>query len=222
VSLSFSDFIEIGNEAVDFRKLYDHFGFSYTRSGGSTQCKCPFHGRDRHPSARIYEDTNSWFCFTCGFSRTPVYFFKDIVEKPLTDAVFEFFTIFRLDIICHRPDLLNEDFSLTAIKKAHFSHIVESAESPLEVTSITLPKPGNTRVEHVFSKAVLGKVDTSVFYKETKGIWDLHYSAPSFYSIYMEFTSHLNRIVSPAATETDCVNFNNFLATLDSRLRNFI
>ena len=222
--LSFNELIEIGNDAVDFRTLYDYFGYGYTRSEGSTQCKCPFHGRDNHPSARIYEDTNSWFCFTCGFSKTPIYFYKDLLEKPLTDAVFDYFTRFREEIIGYDPDLAHEDFSEKAIKQAYWSHLgQQAAGEPLLSTSFPtmVPQPQAGVLSPHYSKAVLGSIDIFTFYNETRRTWERHYKAPSFFSLYMEFTSHLQRISAPTATAEDCASFNNFLLSLESRLSNF-
>jgi len=38
----------------------------------SFQINCPFHGSDKNPSARVYPETNSMYCFTCKCTYDPV------------------------------------------------------------------------------------------------------------------------------------------------------
>ena len=55
----------IFNERVDVFRLYDALGLSY--QGERTQqtvCPNPAH-RDTHPSARLYAETRSVYCWTC-------------------------------------------------------------------------------------------------------------------------------------------------------------
>lgn len=43
-----------------------------THGRGSQQVRCPIHGPDRNPSARVYAEDNRLHCFTCGRSWGPV------------------------------------------------------------------------------------------------------------------------------------------------------
>lgn len=54
--------IRSAKEKVKITALFDHFGYPY-RTLGNT--RCPWHGPDLHPSARIYEDQNTFWCWTC-------------------------------------------------------------------------------------------------------------------------------------------------------------
>lgn len=42
------------------------------------QIRCPFHGEDKHPSARAFPDSNSFHCFYCSKSWNPVTFWAEI------------------------------------------------------------------------------------------------------------------------------------------------
>lgn len=42
------------------REIVERYGIQIKRDG---MCSCPFHGKDRKPSMKIYKD--SYFCFTC-------------------------------------------------------------------------------------------------------------------------------------------------------------
>lgn len=46
---------------IPMRDVLARYGISVNRSG---MCSCPFHGKDRHPSMKIYKD--GYHCFTCG------------------------------------------------------------------------------------------------------------------------------------------------------------
>lgn len=46
--------------------LYEKLiGGKVKRSGRATLVCCPIHGEE-HPSCALYEDTNSFYCFSCG------------------------------------------------------------------------------------------------------------------------------------------------------------
>lgn len=40
--------------------------------GRQTQIHCPFHGQDINPSARVYPEDNSWYCWACHRSYSPI------------------------------------------------------------------------------------------------------------------------------------------------------
>lgn len=46
------------------------------RSGRAMMARCPFHG-ENNPSFAMYEDTNSGYCFTCGWSGDSYKFLMD-------------------------------------------------------------------------------------------------------------------------------------------------
>ena len=63
---------------VDVMLSYD-VQFQYDpRLASEVQFKCPFHGPDNKPSARLYNTTNSCFCWVCRKSWDPVSF---VMEK---------------------------------------------------------------------------------------------------------------------------------------------
>lgn len=49
-------------ERVSIKDVLQHFGLQCNRYGNIL---CPFHA-DRNPSCKIYEETNSFYCFSCG------------------------------------------------------------------------------------------------------------------------------------------------------------
>jgi len=220
--LSFSELIEIGNASVPFRRLYDMFNLTYNHADGTTQCKCPFHGEDKHPSARIYEDTNSWFCWTCGFAKTPIFFLKSMLDQPLTDSVVEFYKYFRKDIINANPELAGESFSADDIKLAYLRHLGDNSgilATQRKLSGIFLTKRDDLEV--VLPTIVAG-MDQSLIYKATRDLWRRNYNNPNFTRLYYEFTNHLDLTRSPEAPIVVCNNFNFFLANLQRSFKNFL
>lgn len=49
-------------KAVTMRQVAEHYGFSVNRS---QMISCPFHGVDRHPSMKLYENPPGFYCFAC-------------------------------------------------------------------------------------------------------------------------------------------------------------
>lgn len=63
--------------------IYDLFDISdepvsYQTKVKPSQISCPFHGKDAHPSARVYPDTNTFRCFTCSKSWNVVTYWAEI------------------------------------------------------------------------------------------------------------------------------------------------
>ena len=59
-------------EHVPITALLRHYGFPVREDGfHEQQFPCDMHGdgRDTKPSARVYPQTNSWYCFACGKAR---------------------------------------------------------------------------------------------------------------------------------------------------------
>ena len=55
------------------------------RSGRATMACCPFHG-ENHPSFAMYEDTNSYYCFTCGEKGDSFKFLMEMLEIGFKEA----------------------------------------------------------------------------------------------------------------------------------------
>lgn len=51
-------------EIKDSTSMFDVLGRYGIKTNHSGMCSCPFHGKDRHPSMKIYRD--GFKCFTCG------------------------------------------------------------------------------------------------------------------------------------------------------------
>jgi len=64
------------HDGVSLRDLIDYFNVPCQSTGEITQLHCPFHGNDRHASARIYE-TNTMYCWVCSKSWDVIGFVKD-------------------------------------------------------------------------------------------------------------------------------------------------
>jgi hypothetical protein len=69
--------IERINEQVDITQVLVDYGFQVYAGGGfgqEQQFSCNMHGdgQDSKPSARVYPDTASWYCFACDQSRDAI------------------------------------------------------------------------------------------------------------------------------------------------------
>jgi len=62
--------------SVSMRHLVDYFNVPCQSVGDITQVHCPFHGNDKHASARIYE-TNTMYCWVCSQMWDVISFIKD-------------------------------------------------------------------------------------------------------------------------------------------------
>lgn len=115
--------------SVPFRTLYKYFGLMYVRDFGNTQCSCPFHGEDKHPSARIYESSNSFFCFACGFAKSVIRFSKDHAVWSTKETVLTLLTDLGNTIPANvlaefgNPDIRN--LTIEDIEKAYFKYQAE-------------------------------------------------------------------------------------------------
>ena len=69
--------IENIQEQVTMREVVDYFGVPCASEGLETQIHCPFHGVDKHASAKIYE-TNTMFCWVCDSFWNVITFVRDI------------------------------------------------------------------------------------------------------------------------------------------------
>ena len=66
---------------VSMQEVLDKYGIE-TRNA---MFKCPFHGEDRHPSAKAYE--KSFYCFACNKSDTLIGFTMDLFNLSFKEAM---------------------------------------------------------------------------------------------------------------------------------------
>lgn len=63
-------------EHVSIVQVLATLGYDVREDGGDReqQFRCDLHGsgHDDKPSARVYPDSNSWYCFGCGLTRDPI------------------------------------------------------------------------------------------------------------------------------------------------------
>jgi len=69
----------IKNE-INIEDVLSSYGYEVYVGNGEQQFKCDLHGdgTDNTPSARVYPQSNTWFCFACGRSRDSI---STIMEK---------------------------------------------------------------------------------------------------------------------------------------------
>jgi len=72
-------------ENVTMKELTSHFNIHTRAEGPVAQINCPFHGSDKHASARIYE-TNTMYCWVCSSVWDVISFTKDILGISFHEA----------------------------------------------------------------------------------------------------------------------------------------
>jgi len=89
-----ANFFDTVNERVSIFDLFDEYGVKYySREISGPKMSCPFHGADTDPSAKVYPETNSLYCWTCSSSWDAISFYAqangmyktDESGKPLPD-----------------------------------------------------------------------------------------------------------------------------------------
>ena len=67
-------------QEINIESVLQEYGYDVYVGGGEQQFRCDLHGdgSDNAPSARVYPQTNSWFCFACGKSRDAI---STVIEK---------------------------------------------------------------------------------------------------------------------------------------------
>lgn len=96
---------------VSMQQVLDRYGI---KNNGKMFC-CPFHGEDRHPSAKIYE--NSFYCFCCNKADTTIGFTMDLFNLSFKEAMQKINIDFGLGLDPHTP----VDYEkLNQIKQAEF------------------------------------------------------------------------------------------------------
>lgn len=69
-----SIFIEYVKQNLPMGRVFSHYGLPWVN--GTHQLSCPFHGVDKNPSARYYEESKRIFCFACNEGWDVVAFIK--------------------------------------------------------------------------------------------------------------------------------------------------
>ena len=79
------------NTAINIIRLLGGYGFDIRDDGGDReqQFSCDMHGdgHDNKPSARVYPDSNSWYCFACSKSRDAIQTVREREGLSFWDAV---------------------------------------------------------------------------------------------------------------------------------------
>jgi hypothetical protein len=70
---------DIINSNVDIYDLLIKYGYDVSKYKREQQFSCDLHGdtSDDKPSARVYPDSNSWYCFACGKARDVIETVRD-------------------------------------------------------------------------------------------------------------------------------------------------
>ena len=73
---------------ISMRDIMTHFNVSFDKSFSYLiHCPFPFHSSDSTPSFKVYEDTNSFFCFGCKSAGGPHHFTKYMLGTTMEGAL---------------------------------------------------------------------------------------------------------------------------------------
>lgn len=67
-------------DAVGIETILSRYGYNVSEVNREQQFRCDLHGdgNDNAPSARVYPDSNTWYCFACGKTRDAI---STVMEK---------------------------------------------------------------------------------------------------------------------------------------------
>jgi len=68
---------------VRIKDLLSEYGIKVNRQD---MCSCPFHGKDKNPSMKIYPRTNTYYCFTCNANGDVFSLVQNIEKCSFKDA----------------------------------------------------------------------------------------------------------------------------------------
>ena len=86
MSSQFQQRIEHLKKTVPIRSVLDHFNVQCMGHGNIVQVRCPFHGYDKHASAKIYA-SNTMYCFVCQKSWDVLGFVQDKLTIDFKSAI---------------------------------------------------------------------------------------------------------------------------------------
>ena len=93
-------------------------GFVFNpRGADQVQFKCPFHGRDNKPSARLYNTTNSCYCWVCKKSWDVVSFIGDKENLNFVQSLKHIVEYYKIDT-SSIPDDPTLEIKTTVISEA--------------------------------------------------------------------------------------------------------
>lgn len=81
---------------ISMRQIIDYFKVFAVSPGTETQVQCPFHSKDNHPSAKIY-DTNTMYCWVCHKTWNVITFVEDYNNLSFKKALSFLEETFNLD-----------------------------------------------------------------------------------------------------------------------------
>lgn len=98
-------------EAISMQDILEKYGIE-TRN---TMFKCPFHGEDKHPSAKAY--INSYHCFCCNNTGDTIRFVENLFNLSFKEAMQKINIDFGLGL---NPDTPVDYDKLNKIRQAQF------------------------------------------------------------------------------------------------------
>ena len=87
-------------EVVDLTDVMVGYGVEFVynpHAASEVQFKCPFHGKDNKPSARLYKETKSLWCWKCHKRWNVIDFIKDKESLSYIGAVLHIIDRYRVD-----------------------------------------------------------------------------------------------------------------------------
>jgi len=149
-------------ESVNILDLLDGYGYEDIDAtmDREQQYRCDLHGQDNKPSARVYPQSNSTYCFACGKARDVVGFVMDKEGLAFRDA-------------CR---VLEERYGLPAWKEeASKQETIESAASKAqnEIESLSRSKrtfdQESRRLEHLLTNIT---TDREIPMNDVLALWE--------------------------------------------------
>lgn len=142
--VEWNDLIEAVNQ-LPVRFILRQLNIPYKRESGDTQCKCPLHGDDTHPSARIYEDTNMFKCYACDVVKSNLGLYCAVEATSISQGILDLVTLFKTDLIKMGYDwattLTQEDITYARIhrkrSKGGFGVVTSEETTVLEPAATT-------------------------------------------------------------------------------------
>lgn len=118
----FFELLKFVNEEVSIYDLFDRSSATIRYDTRIERCQisCPFHGADRHASARVYPDSNSMYCFFCNETWDAVKFWAQINDMWTKND--------KLDLVRSAKSLIRE-FGLRFEQKNYTDKIKNNLQS---------------------------------------------------------------------------------------------